>query len=342
MLERMARAEKLPYQEVLRARIVLYAARGVPDTEIARRLDTSTSLVGRWRRRFAADRLEGLTDKPRSGRPRRFPPEQVAEVKAIACELPSEHGRPLGRFSRTELHRLVIERGVSEASASTIWRILARGCAQAPGSTAAGICPRDPDFARKAGRDLDWQRRVCAGAPLPPAEYVICADEQTQPQARGRRHPTTPAGPVTRRGSSTRTARRGAGLPRRLGRPPRRARRALAPNTGRARRPPVDQVMTREPYSSAPRVCWIVDNGSSHAGRRPPGACGNATPTPPGPPADPRLLAQPDRDFLLDRPAQGAHAQRLPVAQRARCAAAGLRRALPAHRPAVRVDLHLP
>ena len=53
-----------------------------------------------------------------------FPPQQVAEVKAIACELPVTHGLPLSRFSRTELHRLVIERGVTEASATTIWRWL--------------------------------------------------------------------------------------------------------------------------------------------------------------------------------------------------------------------------
>jgi hypothetical protein len=52
------------------------------------------------------------------------PPEEVAEVKAIACELPRSHGLALSRFSRVELHRLVIERGVSEASASTIWRWL--------------------------------------------------------------------------------------------------------------------------------------------------------------------------------------------------------------------------
>ena len=74
VLERRARAEKLPFQDVLRARIVLYAADGLPDTEIARRLDTSPGLVGRWRRRFAELRLEGLKDKPRAGRPRRFPP----------------------------------------------------------------------------------------------------------------------------------------------------------------------------------------------------------------------------------------------------------------------------
>src|SRR3954462_11504528 len=74
LLERTARAEKLPFQDVVRARIVLYAAEGLHDTEIAVRLDTSSGLVGRWRRRFAEHRLEGLKDRPRSGRPRRFPP----------------------------------------------------------------------------------------------------------------------------------------------------------------------------------------------------------------------------------------------------------------------------
>jgi putative transposase len=74
VLERIARAEKLPFQDVQRARIVLYAAKGMHDTAIASRLDTSAGLVGRWRRRFAEQRLEGLKDKPRAGRPRRFPP----------------------------------------------------------------------------------------------------------------------------------------------------------------------------------------------------------------------------------------------------------------------------
>ena len=74
VLERRARAEKLPFQDVQRARIVLYAAEGLADTEIAARLDTSPGLVGRWRRRFAEQRLDGLKDKPRAGRPRRFPP----------------------------------------------------------------------------------------------------------------------------------------------------------------------------------------------------------------------------------------------------------------------------
>ena len=74
VLERRARAEKLPFEDVQRARIVLYAAEGMADTEIAARLDTSPGLVGRWRRRFAEQRLDGLKDQPRAGRPRRFPP----------------------------------------------------------------------------------------------------------------------------------------------------------------------------------------------------------------------------------------------------------------------------
>ena len=73
-LTRRARAEKLPFQDVQRARIVLYAAGGIADTEIAARLDTTARIVGKWRRRFFHDRLEGLKDKPRAGRPRRFPP----------------------------------------------------------------------------------------------------------------------------------------------------------------------------------------------------------------------------------------------------------------------------
>ncbi len=81
-------------------------------------------LVGRWRKRFYAERVDGLADRTRAGRPRRFPPEEVAQVKAVACELPRDQGVPLSRFSRSELHRFVVERGVSEASASTIGRWL--------------------------------------------------------------------------------------------------------------------------------------------------------------------------------------------------------------------------
>ncbi|MBY0307245.1 MAG: helix-turn-helix domain-containing protein [Phycisphaerales bacterium] len=73
-LERRAREATAPWREVQRARIVLYAARGQTDQQIAQRLDCTRECVGKWRRRFADQRCEGLCDKPRAGRPRRFPP----------------------------------------------------------------------------------------------------------------------------------------------------------------------------------------------------------------------------------------------------------------------------
>jgi len=63
-LGRIARAEKRPWREVQRARIVLYSADGLADSEIAARLDTTPKIVGCWRKRFFEDRLEGLMDKP--------------------------------------------------------------------------------------------------------------------------------------------------------------------------------------------------------------------------------------------------------------------------------------
>ena len=104
------------------------------------------------------------------------------------------HGRPLGRFSRTELHRLVIERGVTEASAATIWRWLHEDAIKL-WQTRSWIFPRDPDFPFKAGRALDLYARVFEDKRLRPDEYVICADEKSQLQALGRRHQTVPAGP---------------------------------------------------------------------------------------------------------------------------------------------------
>jgi Helix-turn-helix domain len=96
VLARIARAEKLPFQDVQRARIVLYAAEGMHGTEIASRLDTSAGLVGRWRRRFAEQRLEGLKDKPRAGRPRRFPPAAGRRGQGDRVRV-ADHARPPAR-----------------------------------------------------------------------------------------------------------------------------------------------------------------------------------------------------------------------------------------------------
>jgi DNA-binding CsgD family transcriptional regulator len=73
-LRRRARQQTRAYREVLRAKIVLLAAEGLDNAEIARRLDTTREAVSRWRKRFHEERLQGLEDRPRAGRPRRFSP----------------------------------------------------------------------------------------------------------------------------------------------------------------------------------------------------------------------------------------------------------------------------
>jgi hypothetical protein len=73
-LERRAREATAPWRDVQRARMILYASEGLRDKEIAARLDCHPEIVSRWRRRFGEQRVEGLRDKPRVGRPRRFPP----------------------------------------------------------------------------------------------------------------------------------------------------------------------------------------------------------------------------------------------------------------------------
>ena len=162
----------------------------------------------------------------------------------------------------------MIERGVTDASASTIWRWLHEDAIK-PWQTRSWIFPRDPDFAAKAGRVLDLYARSDQGRRLRLDEYVICADEKSQLQALGRRHETVPTG----RGRPALVEfeyRRGgtlaylaawdvhhANLFDRV-----EAKTGIDP-FGRL----VDDVMTTEPYASARRVYWVVDNGSSHAGK---------------------------------------------------------------------------
>jgi hypothetical protein len=77
-LEHRVACYTLPHKVVVRAKIVLYAAEGQSNVEIARRLETAARVVGRWRKRFFEQRLAGLDDLERAGRRRLFPPEQVA------------------------------------------------------------------------------------------------------------------------------------------------------------------------------------------------------------------------------------------------------------------------
>jgi hypothetical protein len=198
-----------------------------------------------------------------------FPPEQIAQVKAIACELPLTQGVPLSRFSRAELHRLVVERGVSQASASTIARWLSEDAIK-PWRYRSWIFPTDPDFEEKAGRVLDLYQGRWQGRLLHPGDFVLCADEKPSIQARKRIHETLPP----RSGSGQRvehTYQRGGALTYLAAWDVRRGR-VFGRSEPKGGIEPFDrlvrQVMTKEPYASARRVFWIVDNGSSHRGQK--------------------------------------------------------------------------
>jgi hypothetical protein len=204
-----------------------------------------------------------------------FPPEEVARVKALACELPRTQGVPLSRFSRAELHRLVVERGVCEASASTIARWL-REDALKPWQHRSWIFPTDPAFLEKAGPVLDLYQGRRQGRLLHPGEFVICADEKPSIQARARIHETLPPAARSRGLRVEHTYRRKGALTYLaaldIGRRGRRRPRVFGrsePSGGIAAFDRlVCQVMTKEPYASARRVFWIVDNGSSHRGQK--------------------------------------------------------------------------
>jgi hypothetical protein len=204
-----------------------------------------------------------------------FPPEEVAQVKAIACELPRTEGVPLSRFSRAELHRLVIERGVCAASASTIARWLAEDALK-PWQHRSWIFPTDPAFLEKAGPVLDLYQGRWQGKLLHPGEFVICADEKPSIQARRRVHATLPPASCSRGQRVEHTYQRGGALTylaaldigRRGGRRP----HVFGHSEPSGGIEPFDrlvwQVMTKQPYVSARRVFWIVDNGSSHRGQK--------------------------------------------------------------------------
>ncbi|MGA7878395.1 MAG: helix-turn-helix domain-containing protein [Desulfoferrobacter sp.] len=73
-LQDTARKYTSPYREVVRAKIILLAAEGFSNKQIGERLDLPRQIVSKWRKRFFDERLAGLQEKPRRGRPGTFPP----------------------------------------------------------------------------------------------------------------------------------------------------------------------------------------------------------------------------------------------------------------------------
>jgi len=202
-----AHAARAAHRDVVRATIILAAADGAPNAAIAAQLGLHLDTVRKWRRRFAGQRLAGLNDLPRPGRPRQFSPVQVAEVKALACELPATSNIPLARWSCPDLAVEAARRGiVASVSTSTVRRWLAADAIK-PWQHRSWIFPRDPDFAWKAGRVLDLYARCFDGAELGAAEYVLSADEKPGSKPGTGSIPADPPVPAgSRCGSSPSTA----------------------------------------------------------------------------------------------------------------------------------------
>ena len=119
-----ARSGRTEHRDRVRAQIVLASAAGQVNAAIARALRVGVDRVRRWRRRFITDRLQGLIDRARSGRPRVHGPVVRAEVVALTCALPAEHGVPLSRWHCPEIVRELAVRCQAAVSVSSVRRWL--------------------------------------------------------------------------------------------------------------------------------------------------------------------------------------------------------------------------
>jgi len=178
-LRRLARTPTTPQQAATRARIVLRAAEGASNRQIAGELGTSELMVGRWRTRFAREGLAGLRDQPRSGRPRTLDDATVQRVIAKTLEPPP------GGESQWSTRLLARETGLSHASVHRIWR----QHRLKPHQTRTFKYSSDPELEAKV---ID-----IVGLYLDPPEgaLVLCVDEKTQIQALDRTQPILPIRP---------------------------------------------------------------------------------------------------------------------------------------------------
>jgi transposase len=194
----------------------------------------------------------------------------VVQVKALACELPHRRGLPLSRLSLADIRQEVMSQGiVAQVSGTTLWRWLSADALR-PWQHRSWIFPRDPAFASKAGRILDLYARLWEDELLQSSEFVISADEKTSVQARRRKQPTLPPAadrPMRveheyfREGAWTYLAAWDVHRAKLFGHCEKKS--GIAP-TDRL----MAEVMSQEPYKSARRVFWIMDNCSAHRGEK--------------------------------------------------------------------------
>ena len=180
VLESQARSRSLPARVVERARIVLFAASGQQDKEIAARMSMTAKKVSRWRRRFLALGVAGLQkDAPRPGRK----PSIGARLRKRVVTLTTRQ-KP-GNATHWSTRTMAAAVGISEASVRRIWR--AHGLK--PHRVETFKISNDPQFAEKL-EDI-------VGLYLNPPEHalVLCADEKSQIQALDRSQPGLPLKP---------------------------------------------------------------------------------------------------------------------------------------------------
>jgi transposase len=164
-----------------RSRIVLLAAEGLKNTEIAERLGVSRNMVTTWRGRFAEHRLEGLLDEPRPGRPRTIGDDKVEEVVVRTLETTPKDAT---HWSTRSMAREV---GLTQSAVLRIWKAFGLQ----PHRRESWKLSKDPQFIAKI-RDV-------VGLYLNPPEraVVLCVDEKSQIQALDRTAPILPMLPGT-------------------------------------------------------------------------------------------------------------------------------------------------
>lgn len=192
-LERRARAQRSQVRVARRARVILLCAEGVALRQIGPRVGMDQHQVGVWRRRFLSDRLKGLDDLPRAGRPRRFGHDERLKIAATATSARNPDD-PVSTWTCVEVTEALRGEGL-DISVSQVWRIL--DAMDIDLARVRGWINRrdDPEF-------WDRVRDVCGLYLSPPVNAVVLSvDEKTGIQAKQRIHPDRPArsGSVRRR-----------------------------------------------------------------------------------------------------------------------------------------------
>jgi transposase len=181
LLEGWARRRKTANALAMRSRIVLAAAGGESNAQIAARLGVHRNTVSTWRRRFVEFRVDGLLDEPRPGQPRKITDAKVEEVIAKTLESAPRNA------THWSTRSMAAEVGLTQTAVSRIWRAFGLQ----PHRQEGWKLSKDPLFVEKV-RDV-------VGLYLSPPEraVVLCVDEKSQIQALDRTAPILPMLPGT-------------------------------------------------------------------------------------------------------------------------------------------------